>query len=100
MNDLWLLFKDALEKSGPVAVVEGALIIVVGYALFRAIPAIFVHFREQAELHKSELQELMNMHKDGLLKATEDHKRTVQSVIDAFERTLIVVNTMVTEKRP
>lgn len=92
MNDLWLLFKNALEESGPVAVVEGCLLIVITYALFRAIPAVFVHFREQAELHKKELEELMQMHKEGLLKSTLDHQKTVQTVIDSFERTLTMIN--------
>lgn len=98
MNDLWILFRGALEQSGPVAIVEGTLLIVIAYALFRAIPAVFLHFRQQAELHKGELEQLMKMHLDGLLRATNDHKQTVQSLIDSFERTLIVVDEMLHKK--
>lgn len=98
MNDLWILLKNALEQSGPVAVVEGVLLIVLIYALFRAIPAVFVHFREQAELHKSELQELMKMHEESILKVAQEQKQTVQSVVDNFEKTLIVINKMINDR--
>lgn len=95
MNDLWLLFKGALEQSGPVAIVIGTLLIVMVYALFRAIPAIFYHLRQQSEMHRAESEQITKMHLDSLLRATNDHKQAVQSLVEGFERTLTIVKEVI-----